>query len=48
MSYLLGAYGFAFVVLAGYASYVARQTRSTVAKLREAEISLPLGGESGR
>jgi heme exporter protein CcmD len=35
MSYLLGAYGFAIVVLAGYVLYVVRQTRATAARLRD-------------
>jgi heme exporter protein CcmD len=37
MSYLLGAYGFAIVVLAGYVVYVARQARAAAARLRELE-----------
>lgn len=37
MSYLLGAYGFAIAVLAGYAGYVARQTQDAAAKLRDLE-----------
>jgi heme exporter protein CcmD len=37
MSYLLGAYGFAIVVLVGYVIYVVRQTRTTAARLRELE-----------
>jgi Heme exporter protein D (CcmD) len=52
MSYLLGAYGFAFVALVGYVIYVVRQTRAAAAKLRDAEMSPPLRdplrGESGR
>ena len=47
MSYLLGAYGFAIVALVGYGVYLVRLTRTTAAKLREAEMSPPLGGESG-
>jgi Heme exporter protein D (CcmD) len=37
MSYLLGAYGFAIVVLVGYAIYVVRQTKAAAARLRELE-----------
>ena len=37
MSYLLGAYGFAIVVLGGYVLYVARQTRAAMVRLRELE-----------
>jgi CcmD family protein len=37
MSYLLGAYGFAIVLLAGYVLYVARQTQAAAARLRELE-----------
>jgi heme exporter protein CcmD len=37
MSYLLGAYGFAIVVLAGYAIYIVRQQRTAGARLRELE-----------
>ncbi len=37
MSYLLGAYGFAIVVLAGYVTYLARQARAATARLREFE-----------
>jgi CcmD family protein len=37
VSYLLGAYGFAIVVLAGYMFYIARQTRAAKARLREVE-----------
>ena len=37
MSYLLGAYGFATVLLAGYALYIARQTRAAAERLRELE-----------
>jgi len=37
MSYLLAAYGFAIVVLGGYAVYVARQARAVAARLRETE-----------
>jgi heme exporter protein CcmD len=35
MSYLLGAYGVAIVVLVGYVIYIARQTREAAARLRE-------------
>jgi heme exporter protein CcmD len=35
MSYLLGAYGFAIVVLLGYVIYIVRQTRTAAARLRE-------------
>jgi heme exporter protein CcmD len=35
VSYLLGAYGFALVVLAGYAVHVARRSRAAAARLRE-------------
>jgi len=35
VSYLLGAYGFALAVLAGYAVYVARHSRAAAARLRE-------------
>jgi heme exporter protein CcmD len=37
MSYLLAAYGFALLVLGGYAVYVARQARAVRARLQEAE-----------
>jgi heme exporter protein CcmD len=37
MSYLLGAYGFAIVLLAGYVLSVARQARTAAARLRELE-----------
>jgi preprotein translocase subunit Sss1 len=37
MSYLLGAYGFAIVVLVGYVIYLVRQTRTPAARLRELE-----------
>ena len=37
MSYLLGAYGFAIVVLGAYVLYVIRQTRAAAARLRELE-----------
>jgi CcmD family protein len=37
MSYLLGAYGFAIVVLGGYVLYVVRQTRGAAARLREVD-----------
>ncbi len=37
MSYLLGAYGFALLVLGGYVIYVARQTRAAAARLSELE-----------
>jgi hypothetical protein len=37
MSYLLGAYGFALLVLGGYVVYVARQTRVVAARLSELE-----------
>jgi CcmD family protein len=37
MSYLLGAYGFAIVLLAGYVLYVARQARTAAERLRELE-----------
>ena len=39
MSYLLGAYGFAIVALAGYVVHVARASRAAGARLRE------LGGQ---
>jgi heme exporter protein CcmD len=35
MSYLLGAYGVAIVVLVGYVIYIARRTREATARLRE-------------
>jgi hypothetical protein len=35
MSYLLGAYAFAIVVLIGYAIYLARLTRAAIARLSE-------------
>ncbi|HEY8811710.1 MAG TPA: heme exporter protein CcmD [Candidatus Dormibacteraeota bacterium] len=37
MSYLLGAYGFAIVVLAGYVVYIVRQSRAAASRLRELE-----------
>lgn len=37
MSYLLGAYGFAIAVLAGYGIYIVRQTRELRARLQEFE-----------
>ena len=37
MSYLLGAYGFAIAVLAGYVLYIARETRSAAKRLRDLE-----------
>jgi CcmD family protein len=37
MSYLLAAYGFAILVLGGYALYVARQARAVATRLRELE-----------
>lgn len=35
MSYLLGAYGFALAVLAGYTIHLARRTRAAAVRLRE-------------
>jgi CcmD family protein len=37
MSYLLGAYGIAIVVLGGYVVYLVRQTRAAAARLAESE-----------
>jgi CcmD family protein len=37
MSYLLGAYAFAIVVLGGYLLYLIRQTRAAAARLGELE-----------
>ena len=37
MSYLLGAYGFAIVVLAAYVVHIALQTRAAAGRLRELE-----------
>lgn len=38
MTYLLGAYAFAIVVLVGYAVYLARLTRAAAARLGEVEL----------
>jgi len=37
MTYLIGAYAFAIALLAGYAVYVAGQTRAAAARLLELE-----------
>jgi hypothetical protein len=37
MNYLLGAYGFAIVLLVGYAIYVGRLTRAAAKRLSEQE-----------
>jgi len=35
VSYLLGAYGFAVVVLAGYVAYLARRSRAAAERVRD-------------
>jgi CcmD family protein len=41
VSYLVGAYGFAILLIAGYVVYLVRQARSVAARLEEIEDGGP-------
>ncbi len=41
MSYLIGAYGFAIVLIAGYVIYLVRQARSVAARMEEVQEAGP-------
>ncbi len=44
MSYLIGAYGFAIVLIAGYVIYLVRQARSVAARTEDVEEGGPAAG----